>query len=173
MLKRKPKEEISPTELGQAAHPVAKPADAPETALLDETGLYQRWYFERRLREETARAGRSGVPFSLATWQLRTFQAEPGNPDLWGRAASAILENLRWYDVAARIDARHFAAIVFDADHDRAAAIAYRTKCELQVRLPSHGKWQVGVATFGRDGQDADALMQAALRSLEQDLRAA
>lgn len=47
--------------------------------------------------------------------------------------------------------------------------MGYRIKGDLQTRVQTLGRWQAGVATFGRDSLDADALLQAALRRLEDD----
>ena len=165
--------EKTPAAGARPEDPSGRAPDGLEASFLDENGLYHRWYLEHRLREEVARAGRTGKEFSLATWHWRLLPNEPLNPDRLTRAVAAILKGLRWYDVAARIDRQRFVAILFDSDYESAATVAYRIKADLQIRLPSAGKWQVGVATFGRDGADEDALLQATFRSLEEDARAA
>ena len=85
--------------------------------------------------------------------------------------AQLIAKSLRAYDIIARIDEHRFVAILFDAGYDAASTVAFRLKGDLQVRVPSVGKWQAGVATFGRDGVHGDALIQAALRRLDEDAR--
>jgi GGDEF domain-containing protein len=147
--------------------------DDPDHVLFDEAGLHHRWYLERRLREEVARAGRTKNMFSLAVWQLKLLPTQSLDADLLNQAVPAILKSLRWYDVAARIDSQRLAALFLDTGHERVAAIAYRIKCDLQVRLPSAGKLQLGTATYRRDGTDIDTLLQAAEHSLEADARAA
>jgi hypothetical protein len=37
------------------------------------------------------------------------------------------------------------------------------------VLIPGAGKWRAGVATYGRDGVDADGLIQVTLRRLDDD----
>jgi GGDEF domain-containing protein len=88
-------------------------------------------------------------------------------------AAAFIEKRLRTYDVLARIDEERFAALLLDAEYQTASTVAFRIKADLQTRLPSAGRWQAGVATFGRDGVDGDALIQAMFRRLEEDARAA
>lgn len=169
-FRRAPKEEAPPP---QRASPPEEPPPDPQAVLRDELGLYHLWYLELRLQQEVARASRSGVPFSLVTWRMRLLPGETPAPEILQRAAEIIQQRLRSYDVPARIDEHRFAAILFDADYQAAATVAFRIKGELQLRAPTPGKWQAGVATFGRDGVDPDALIQASLRRLEEDAGAA
>ena len=167
MFRRKVKQETPVDQPGaNGASPVA-------AALRDELGLYHLWYLELRLTEELARAARTESAFSLAAWQLRVLPGETPHPDLLEQAAELIAGSLRNYDVPSRIDAVRFVAILFDADLADASTVAFRIKGDLQLRAPSAGKWQAGVATFQRDGLDADALISATLRRLEEDARAA
>ena len=149
----------------------AAATDDPQCVLRDEIGLYHLWYLELRLREELARAARINIVFSLATWRLRLLPGETPHPDLLCRVAEFIVSKLRSYDIASRVDDERFVAILFDADYAGATTAAYRMKADIQTRLPSVGRWQGGVATFGRDGLNGDSLIQAALRRLEEDAR--
>ena len=167
MFKRSPKIETP------AFQPSAKGASPVDAALRDELGLYHLWYLELRLAEELDRAARTGSVFSLTAWQLRVLPGETPHPDLLEQAAKLITDSLRNYDVPSRIDAVRFVAILFDADLADASTVAFRTKADLHLRAPSAGKWQAGVATFQRDGLDANALIGATLRRLEEDARAA
>ena len=167
MFKRKPKEE---TPADQPSENGASPVD---TALRDELGLYHLWYLELRLTEELARAARTESVFSLAAWRLRVLPGETPHPDLLEQAAKLITGSLRNYDIPSRIDEVRFVAILFDADLADASTVAFRIKGDLHIRAPSAGKWQAGVAAFQRDGLDADALISATLRRLEEDARAA
>ncbi len=167
MFRRKVKEE---TPVDQPSANGASPAAA---ALRDELGLYHLWYLELRLTEELTRAARTESVFSLAAWQLRVLPGETPHPDLLEQAAKLITVSLRNYDIPSRIDAVRFVAILFDADLADASTVAFRIKGDLHLRAPSAGKWQAGVATFQRDGLDADALISATLRRLEEDARAA
>ena len=172
LLKRKPKAE-TPVEEVLAAQPATRAADQARAVLRDELGLYHLWYLELRLEEELARAGRTNGVFSLAAWQLRVLPGETLHPDLLQQAAALIAGNLRMYDIPARLDDRRFVAILLDADPTGAATVAFRMKGELQIRAPSAGRWQAGVATFGREGTDGNSLISATLRRLEDDARAA
>lgn len=150
-----------------------QPPPAPDAVLRDDLGLHQLWYFERRLREEVARAVRVGGVFSLVVWQLQLLPGESLELEVVQRCASIISSSLREYDLATRVDEERCAALLLDADYQGAATVAHRIKCDLQVRIRSAGKWRAGVATFQRDGVDGDALIRAALRRLDEDAQAA
>ena len=167
MFKRKPKIETP------ADQPSANGASPVDHALRDELGLYHLWYLELRLAEELDRAARTESVFSLVAWQLRVLPGEIPHFDLLEQAAKLITGSLRNYDIPSRIDTVRFVAILYDADLADASTVAFRVKGDLQIRAPSAGKWQAGVATFQRDGLDGDALISATLRRLEEDARAA
>lgn len=158
----------SPEE-GPAARSAADVEECPEAVLRDELGLHQLWYLELRLRQELARSARTGAVFSLTAWQLRLLPGERPDPDVIQRSAALIVKSLRSYDLAARIDDERFVALLFDADYNNATTVAFRIKGELQIRVPSAGRWQAGVATFQRDGVDGNSLIQAVLRRLQED----
>jgi hypothetical protein len=143
----------------------ARPADS----LRDELGLHQLWYFERRLHDEVARASRSQRVFSLAAWRLHLLPGEQPDAVTVERAAELITAHLRSYDIAARVDDCRFIALVFDADQRNIGTVGFRIKGDLQSRVQTLGRWKAGVASFGRDGLDADALLQASLNRLEED----
>lgn len=145
----------------------------PTQALRDESGLHHLWYLELRLKEELARAARINSVFSLACWHLKLLPGEAPSPTLLQQAADLIAGSLRSYDILARLDEQRFAAILFDAQYEAAATVAFRIKGDLQVRVPSAGRWQAGVAAFPRDAVDGDGLIQAAFRRLGEDARAA
>ena len=163
----------APPQAEDAPVPADKLAAETQAAFLDEHGLYHQWYLEQRLREEVARAGRTGNKFSIVAWHWKLLPNEAINPNLLPRAVAAILKGLRWYDVASRMEPQRFVAVLFDSDYEAAATIAYRVKTDLQIRLPAAGTWQVGIASFGRDGVDSDSVLQAMFHSLETDVRSA
>jgi hypothetical protein len=154
-----------------AAIGVAERAAPPDAALRDELGLHQLWYLELRLGDELARSSRAGHVFSLAAWQLRLLPGESPDPEVLAKAAALMRASLRSYDVVARIDDERFVAILLDASFHSASTVAYRIKGDLQMRVPSAGRWQAGIATFQQDGVDGNALIQAALRRLSEDAR--
>ena len=168
MLFRRSRKEETPDIEPEAAEPRPSVQD-PAAVLRDESGLYHLWYFERRLMHELARAARTEGVLSLLAWQLRLLPGEAPDSEHLHQCASLITKSLRPYDILARIDEQRFVALVFDADYTEASTVAYRIKGELQLRAPSAGKWQAGVATLARDGMDGESLIQAMLFRLEGD----
>jgi hypothetical protein len=158
---------------GDAPASPAHPAATRQDALRDELGLHHLWYLEMRLRDELARASRTHTMFSLAAWQLHVLPGETPSPELPALAADIIQSSLRSYAIVARIDADRFVAILFDAPYDAAATVAFRIKGDLQIKVAAAGRWQAGVATFPHDGVDGDGLIQATMRRLQADARAA
>lgn len=163
----------APKERALTVEPADERTEGSEAVLRDELGLYHLWYLEVRLRQELARAARTEGMFSMAAWRMRLLPGETTDPQVLCRCAELIVKSLRPYDIVARIDNERFVAILFDANFDNAATVAFRIKGDLQLRLLAAGRWQAGVATFQRDGVDADSLIQATLRRLEEDARAA
>jgi hypothetical protein len=152
------------------------PEDAPDTPppkaggeaeLRDEFGMHQLWYLNLRLKEELARASRTGGVFSLATWEPRLLPGDEPDPRIIANAAKLIVGKLRNYDLTAHIGDYRFAAVLLDADNHHASTVVFRIKADIQVEVPGAGKWKAGVATYGRDGADADSLIQVALRRMD------
>jgi hypothetical protein len=170
LFKRKGKQEPSG---GPAADAGGKAGDDPTAVLRDELGFHHLWYLDLRLGEEQARATRSEGVFSLVGWRLRLLPGETLRPEILLRAAEVITATVRAYDIVARIDEERIAALLLDADYRNAATVAYRVKVDIQAKLPSSGRWQAGVATFGKDGVDADGLIHTMFRRLEEDAQAA
>lgn len=171
-FKRKPRDEGSgekPSPEGSGAKARADPA----MVLRDELGFHHLWFLDLRLGEEQARATRSEGVFSLCGWRLRLLPGEKLEREVLMRAAEVIAASLRTYDIVARIDEERLAALLVDADYHNAATVAYRIKADIQTKLPSSGRWQAGVATFGKDGVDADGLINTMFRRLEEDAQAA
>jgi hypothetical protein len=173
LFKRKPREGASFGEKPPDEQSGGKARADPTTVLRDELGFHHLWYLDLRLGEEQARVTRSEGVFSLCGWRLRLLPGETLPPDVLARAADLIVKSLRTYDIVARIDDERIAALLIDADYQNTSTVAYRIKADLQTKLPSSGRWQAGVATFGRDGADADALIHTMFRRLEDDARAA
>ena len=168
MFKRRPREAEPP-----AAADVPKQAAEGAAILRDELGLSHLWYLELRLNEELARAARGGTIFSVAAWEPRLLPGDEPDPEIMSRAAGLIVGKLRSYDLVARVDQRRFVGMLLDADYHHASTVAYRIKADIQVLIPGAGKWRAGIATYGRDGVDADGLIQVALRRMDEDLQAA
>jgi hypothetical protein len=173
LFKRKPRQGASSGEPSPEEGSGGKARADPTAALRDELGFHHLWYLDLRLGEEQARATRSESAFSLCGWRLRLLPGEKLQADVLMRAAEVIVNSLRTYDIVARIDEERIAGLLLDADYQNAATVAYRVKADLQTKLPSSGRWHAGVATFGRDGVDADGLIHTMFRRLEEDAQAA
>jgi len=173
LFKRKPREGGSPGDRPRDEASAGKARADPTAVLRDELGFHHLWYLDLRLSEEQARATRSEGVFSLCGWRLRLLPGEKLSPEILMRAAEVIVASLRTYDIVARIDEERIAALLLDADYHNAATVAYRVKVDIQTKLPSSGRWQAGVATFGKDGVDADGLIHTMFRRLEEDAQAA
>jgi hypothetical protein len=163
LFKRKAKEE--------AALEERPPPGDGANLLRDALGLHHLWYLDSRLREELVRASRANTVFSIAAWRPRLLPGEELPNEHLKRVAELIAKSLRSYDLVSRVDEVRFVAILFDASYEAASTVAFRIKGELQVRVPTSGKWQAGVATFGRDGVDGETLIQTTLRRLEDEAR--
>ncbi len=149
--------------------PEAPPTlDSGAALLRDEFGLHQLWYLDMRLKEELARSARSERIFTVAVWEPRLLPGDAPDPQVTARAAQLIANKLRSYDLVARLSDGRIAGILLDAEYHDASTVAYRIKADIQVEIPSAGKWKAGAATFGRDGVDGDSLIQVALRRMEE-----
>lgn len=106
-----------------------------EIALVDAlTGLANRRYAERRLKEEILRSQRQGYPLSLVVFDLNEFKQIN---DRFGHAAGDIvlkafaesLRNLaRETDVAARLGGDEFALLLTECDSTQSEALIERLK---------------------------------------------
>jgi hypothetical protein len=163
LFKRRPRD-------GSEAAPDTTPPKSGkgELDLRDELGMHQLWYLDMRLKEELARASRSGAVFSLATWEPRMLPGDVMDPQVLTACAKLIVGKLRTYDLTAQIGDNRFAAVLLDADNHEASTVVFRIKADMQVQVPGGGKWKAGVATYGRDGADADSLIQVALRRMDE-----
>ncbi len=161
----------------QGAPEEASPSSATSTpagaVLRDELGLHQLWYLDMRLKEELVRASRADHTFSLATWEPRLLPGDVPDPRIIAAAAALIAGKVRTYDLVCRISEYRFAGLLLDADYHNAATVTFRIKSDIQIGIPGAGKWKAGVATFGRDGNDGDSLIQVALRRMEEGSSAA
>lgn len=166
LFKKKPRDEPGPVDRAPLSA-----VDEAYVTLHTELGLHHLWYLELRLKEELARAARTDGVFSLAAWHPRLLPGEPVRPEMIMQAGQIISKSLRSYDITARLDDDRLIAILLDAAHEDSTTVAFRIKSDLQLRISGAGKWQAGVATFGRDGVDGDGLIQAVLRRLEEDAR--
>jgi diguanylate cyclase (GGDEF)-like protein len=164
-------------EIERARRALKQEADRQaEMALRDPlTGLYNRRFLDQRLREEVARARRSGATLSLAIMDLDYLKRwNDSHGHAAGDAAICTLANLlldacRTADVVCRIGGEEFVLLAPDTDTEGLRALVDRIR-EAAPRSPVLGDqgplpcaltFSAGVATLG-SAHDAKSLLQAA-----------
>jgi diguanylate cyclase (GGDEF)-like protein len=135
------------------------------------TRLYNRRAFNHRLRMEVSRSRRYGTPFALVVLDVDGFK---GINDLHGhlagdaalaRVADLLGHPLRAADAAFRIGGDEFALILPELDRETAEAAVRRTAAHLEQMCEAEGRAvtaSFGVAIFGVDAHDPEALLRAA-----------
>lgn len=134
--------------------------------IVDETtGLYTRWYFDRRIEEEAARCRRYKhsmavvilrvgavdlTTFSVDGWQQRSHDA--------ARRAAGIVREV---DISAALSPFEFAICLIHCDRDG----AYRAVERLVKQLPDYS-CEAGIAVFPDEGYEASALLDLATARL-------
>jgi GGDEF domain-containing protein len=138
------------------------------------SGLYQAWYFQRRAEEEVARCARYGRPFVLIIWEALLLPGEVLSEEVVAKAGEVIRGGIRKTDLAGQLDRTSFAALLIEATYEIARSVAYRLKGDLGQRARTgSGRWRSGFAVFPDDGLEFDALLQVAVRRLNEDVSAA
>ncbi|MDH3376028.1 MAG: diguanylate cyclase [Gammaproteobacteria bacterium] len=150
------------------------------------TGLYNRRYFEQKIKEHQAQSKRSGIPFSVLIVDIDNFKRwndtlghEAGDRIINGVAA-VLQEQIRTADVPARIGGDEFALLASVADQAGALAAAEKLSDEIrkQVRVDTEREVTVsiGVAQYAGDAeklmQNADSALYAAKHSGRNCVRA-
>lgn len=138
------------------------------------TGLGNRGAFGEEFRRELSRCARNGPAFSLALFDLDRFKLlndRLGHPagDLALKAFAEVLRSsTRQHDSLARYGGEEFALLMPQTDKETAARVAERVRQQVEERgLPAGAELarvtvSGGVATYGIDGTDWDALISAA-----------
>ena len=140
------------------------------------TGLYNHRQFRLMLKDELMRARRYGKPMTLLMFDVDNFKAfNDRHGHLKGdRALVAVAEILRSAmresDMVFRYGGEEFVAILPETAIDVALTAAERARREIEEKSPHYLNGElpqgvtvsVGVATYPRDGQDRDALLQVA-----------
>jgi hypothetical protein len=160
LFKRKPREVPQP-------EPEPPPRATGDAALRDDIGLHQLWYLQQRLQEEVARSARSEAIFSVAAWEPRLLPSDEPDPKMIAAAGRMVVDKLRPYDLAAFLTETRIIGLLLDADYHQSATVTFRLKTDIQLEVPGAGKWKAGLASFGRDGVDAESLLQTAIRRME------
>lgn len=150
-------------------------ADLLRSAQYDDlTGLKQRGTFLADFESEASRSRRGGPAFSLALFDLDDFKrlndthGHPFGDQVLKAFAGMLRASIRRHDTAGRYGGEEFALLMPGAGKDTAASVAERVRRELEARgITVDGKRvdvtvSAGVATYGQDGEDWDALLTAA-----------
>jgi two-component system, sensor histidine kinase LadS len=135
------------------------------------TRLYNRRAFNHRLRLEAARARRYGTRFALVVLDVDGFKRiNDRHGHMAGDAALAKVADLlghqmRAPDAAFRIGGDEFALVLTEIDIDEVAPVVDRIAAHLEQACAAEGQAvtaSFGVAVFGGDVLDPDALLRAA-----------
>lgn len=138
------------------------------------TGVGNRRFFDRRLREEVSRCRRYGTPLSLVLIDLDHFKdindrhGHPVGDDVLVHVGAALRERVRSGELVARIGGDEFAVLMPNTDLDGARAFAEWVE-EALTKLPLAMAELVGLEVAGsagcaellEDGSDHDLLKTA------------
>jgi diguanylate cyclase (GGDEF)-like protein len=115
-----------------------------QAAMVDPvSGLFNRRYFEARLRQELQRAQRHNMPVALLMIDIDDFkrvndQFGHAVGDLVLRAVSEILQgSVREFDVCARFGGEEFAILMLGASVDSASSLADRIRTRIEEYRPT------------------------------------
>ncbi len=138
------------------------------------TGLLNRRGFDERLREEIARAERSGLPFAVVLTDCDDlkrindrFGHERGDAVL--QAIARLLRNgKRLSDIAGRVGGDEFGLILPESGADAVAVVTERLRVAVHdIRLEGEGMTaSFGIAVYPDNGRTSAALLRAADRAL-------
>ena len=120
------------------------------------------WFFELRLREETYRATRYGLAFSVVAAVLPTGHSPYDDTEL-ADVFRRVSENLRFLDVAGVVVPNVIALCLPHTERAGAEVVADRLFAAVQ---PFNGL--VGIAVCPGDAVDAEALVELAVQRATQ-----
>jgi GGDEF domain-containing protein len=129
-----------------------------------ETSLLQRWYLELRVLEEIQRCDRYGMSMSILLIRGDQQKQRDDEPPFAAEMSFVQLFShaLRSMDMAAKLGEREYVICLPHADEDGAAAVARRL---IEKRRPDQS-FLIGMAVHPREGNDLEALLERARRSL-------
>ena len=140
------------------------------------TGLYNRAYLLRRLREELSRAARTGQPLTLLLAdvdqlkRVNDTQGHAAGDALLRVVAAALQAEVRGHDVVARYGGDEFVVLLLDTPlrgGERAARRLWRLVGEQVAPAGVAGVGvSIGVAGYPAHGTEAGRLLEAADRAL-------
>jgi GGDEF domain-containing protein len=127
----------------------------------DATGLYTRWYFDRRVEEEGARCRRYKHSMAVVVLRVDEVDLTTFSLDGWQQrsqnAAQAAAKVIREVDISASISPFEFAICLIHCDRDG----AYKALERMMNQLPDYN-CEAGVAVFPDEGYEASALVEVA-----------
>jgi diguanylate cyclase (GGDEF)-like protein len=138
------------------------------------TGMYNRGTFLAEFEREVSRSARGGPAFSLAIFDLDQFKqindryGHPVGDRVLKAFAEALRASIRKHDVVGRYGGEEFALLMPQTGKETAVRVADRVRRELEARGVSVDGKRIemtvsgGIASYGLDGQDWDALLTAA-----------
>jgi GGDEF domain-containing protein len=132
----------------------------------DTPWVFNRWYFEFRVREEIQRCKRYG--FQLAVLLIRLEYGKELDMELAeSRLMRLLSTGLRPFDVPARLSAGNYGICLIQCDAAGAAAVLQRLGLDREFQAAT------GVAVYASDGEDQNVLMRIAEDRLEAQATAA
>jgi GGDEF domain-containing protein len=127
----------------------------------DATGLYTRWYFDRRVEEEAARCKRYKHKMAIVVLRVDEVDLTTFSLDGWQKrslnAAQSAAKVIREVDISASISPFEFAICLIHCDRDG----AYRALDRMMSQLPEYN-CQAGVAVYPDEGYEPAALVEIA-----------
>jgi len=144
----------------------------------DETGVYSKEYFLRRLGEEMVRAKRNRYPLSLALMRISNLPLLRGGEsraDLLRQIAVLTSQYLREEDIVAHLEDDVFALLLPDMTGENARALMEYLQTRVTwtpVESVTNGnkfnlKGVVGITTYNHNGTSRDELIAQADRALQ------
>jgi GGDEF domain-containing protein len=131
-------------------------------SIVDETtGLYARWYFDRRVEEEAARCRRYKHSMAIVVLRVGKVDLTTFSLDGWQKrslnAAQLAAKVIREVDISASLSPFEFAICLIHCDREG----AYRALERMMAQLPDYN-CEAGVAVFPDEGYEPSALVEVA-----------
>ncbi|MGE0058510.1 MAG: GGDEF domain-containing protein [Dehalococcoidia bacterium] len=127
----------------------------------DTTGLYTRWYFDRRIDEEAARCKRYKHSMAVVVLRIGVVDLTTFSTDGWQKqslaAAQKAAKVIREVDISASLTPFEFAICLIHCDRDG----AYKALERMMVQLPDHN-CEAGVAVYPEEGYEPSAMVEVA-----------